>query len=276
MDDGSVAARHRQRTFAWYGFGMEALRRVARLLDGAVGRSRLQEKLLVTLLGQYYKSRSRYQWKWAAADQVPHFFDQRLGFFDFGFGEGTFGPYPYYRGFLNSEVIRPGDILLDIGCGDGFFTRRFLAPRCSSIDAVDIEPSAIETAQALNGGPNIIYHLLDAAVQPFPRDRYDVVVWDGALGHFRPETTAGMLGKISAAIGDGGIFVGSESLGREGTDHLQVFDSLESLRTIFTSHFKLVALREEEYAIPGGFLRKEAYWRCAQDPVRLRRGQWHP
>jgi cyclopropane fatty-acyl-phospholipid synthase-like methyltransferase len=33
--------------------------------------------------------------------------------------------------------VREGSRLLDIGCGDGFFTKRFFATRCAHIDTVD-------------------------------------------------------------------------------------------------------------------------------------------
>ncbi len=240
-----------------------------------MGGSRVQERLLLGLLAHYYASRLRYQWKWVTPPEVPHFFEHRIGFFELVFGEPTAGPYPFYRAFFASDVIQAGDHLLDLGCGDGFFTKRFCAPRCAHVDGVDIEPSAIETARAQNSAPNITYHLLDATTATWPRDRYDVIVWDGALGHFSGETTAVMLRKIATAIGSSGIFVGSESLGREGSDHLQFFDSVDDLRRMFAPHFKHVAIRQQQFPILNGtFLRNEAYWRCTQDSRRLEYCDW--
>ena len=171
-------------------------------------------------------------------------------------------------------VIRAGDALLDIGCGDGFFTRRFFAARAAQIDAIDIEPSAIATAQAAHSAPNIAYRLLDATASAFPRPRYDVVVWDGALGHFDPATTASMLDKIQQVLSGGGVFVGSQSLGREGHDHLQFFDSLADLHRLLSRSFTHVRLREIEYRLRDGLLRREAFWRCTDDERRLQDSQW--
>jgi SAM-dependent methyltransferase len=252
--------------------GKRLLRRAAFVVESLISGWRLPERVLLGLLGQYYASRFRRQWQWSV--EPPHFFDHRIGIFDFAFGSSKMGSYPYSRGFFSSEVIREGDVLLDIGCGDGFFTRRFFAPRCAQVDAIDVEPSAIEAASAINSAPNIAYHLLDATALPFPRPCYDVIVWDGALGHFAPATTARMLEKIGAALGDSGIFVGSESLGREGSDHLQFFETLEDLYALLAPRFQCVQLRAIDYKLGAGFLRREAFWRCSNDERRLRESQW--
>jgi SAM-dependent methyltransferase len=231
---------------------------------------RLRERLLVRLLGQHYDSLFRRQW--SRADRLPHFFDHRLGSFGLFVGDDT--PFPYYRGYYAAEVVRDGDTLLDLGCGDGFFARRFFAPRCSAVDAIDIDQSAIEHAAAYNADPRISYSLRDAVEQPFPREAYDVVVWDGALGHFAPETTHRMLEKIRDSLARGGVFVGSESLGIEGHDHLQFFATEDDLAALFREHFPHVQIRSQHYRLRVGTRRVEAYWRCAVDPERLDQASW--
>jgi SAM-dependent methyltransferase len=248
--------------------------RILRGIDRMLGGSTLIESVLLALLGQYYASRLRLHWYWPGEDGRPHFFEHRIGMFQFAFGTAEVGPYPYNRGFFGSQVIRNGDVLLDIGCGDGFMTKRFFGSRCAAVDGIDIEPSAIETARAQNSSPRISYHQMDATSATWPRPRYDVVVWDGALGHFAEAITHQMLDKIGAAIGEQGVFAGSESLGREGDDHLQFFESPEDLRRILAPHFKFVALHEEHYRIGAGILRREGYWRCTQDPARAAEWTW--
>jgi SAM-dependent methyltransferase len=251
------------------------LQRVLRGLDFTFSGSRIPERVLLGLLGAYYASRFRWQWRWSSAEEAPHFYDHRMGVFDFAYGKSSSGPYPYFRAYHASEVIRDGDCVLDIGCGDGFFTRRFFAARSRQVDGLDVEPSAIAAARSLNGAPNVRYHLLDATSAPWPEARYDVVVWDGALGHFAPATTDAMMERIRATIGEEGIFVGSESLGHEGGDHLQFFESLDDLRRLLERHFPVVALREEHYPIAGGTVgRREAYWRCARKADRLTGSEW--
>ena len=193
--------------------------------------------------------------------------------FRLAFGSEAIGPYAYSRAFYSAEVVRQGDRLLDIGCGDGFFTKRFLSVRCSKVDALDVELSAIRAAGRDNAAANVTYHLLDAVTESFPSPEYDVIVWDGALGHFSPETTHLMLRKIVDHLAPDGIFVGSESLGHEGTDHLQFFDSLEVLRELLAAHFRHVELRSTDYDT-AGFTRSEAFWRCAQTRNRLDGNHW--
>lgn len=229
-----------------------------------------RERLLLRLLELRYRTLFLRQWRWA--DEPPHFFDHRIGSFNFAIGKEH--GFSYVRGYFASELVRDGDRVLDVGCGDGFFARRFFAARGASVDAIDIEPSSIEHAARHNAAPGIRYRLQDAVSEPFPSDAYDLVVWDGALGHFAPDTTDHMLTKIREALAGGGAFVGSESLGFEGDDHLQFFETLDELGETLGRHFPHVLVRELEYRLPGGALRREAFWRCAIDPDRLERAEW--
>jgi SAM-dependent methyltransferase len=242
--------------------------------ESVVYGGRGRERLLVGLLGSYYTSRFRRDW--LLSRDLPHFFNQRITFFNFAFTGNCRGPFALSRGFYASEVVREGDRVLDIGCGDGFFTRRFLAERAAAVDALDVEPSAITAAERYNPCPKVRYYLRDAVDQPFPATRYDVIVWDGAIGHFPPDVLGTMLRKIADSLAPDGVFVGSESLGMEGHDHLQYFETLDDLRSVFARYFPCVALREQSYRIGhgGDAVRREAYWRCAHLPDRLRECRW--
>jgi SAM-dependent methyltransferase len=233
----------------------------------------VREQVLRRLLEQHYESLFRRLWVYGGEE--PHFTNHRIGAFRFGFSFESNGPEYFYRGFFSSELLRRSDRVLDIGCGDGFFTKRFFSVRCESVDAVDIEPSAIEEANRYNGAPNVNYLLLDAVNQPFPRAPYDVVVWDGALGHFARHDTETMFRKIKAALAPGGVFTGSESMGREGHDHLQFFESLDDLAALLRAFWKHVQLRDVSYPINRGtFIRREGYWRCSDAPDRLEQAGW--
>ena len=244
------------------------LRAVERIVFGGP----MRERLLLRLLSLHFESIGRRQWRWVDPLRVPHFFDHRVGAFGFLNGGGT--PFGYYRAYFAAELIRSGDRLLDIGCGDGFFTRRFFAALCTQVDAIDVDASAIAHARRHNAAANVAYTELDAVLDPFPGTRYDVVVWDGALGHFSREMTSGVLEKIAAALDQDGAFVGSESLGPEGNDHLQFFGSLDEIGALLAPHFNHVELRELAYDLPEGVRRREAFWRCALEPGRLRDAEW--
>ena len=245
--------------------------RPAQALERLVAGDRKREQVLVRLLGMHYASRFRRQWLWSA--ELPHFFEHRLDGFRIVFGDNDEGIYVWFRGFFVAEIVRERDVLLDIGCGDGFFTARFYGSRCLAVDGIDVDPDAIATAERDNPAQNVRYHLRDAVGEPFPRERYDVVVWDGAIGHFAPGVTRAMLEKIAAALEPGGIFCGSESLGIEGHDHLQFFPDLEALRDVLAPVFPRVSLREVTYTVKRR-TRREAFWRCELDGTRVRDASW--
>jgi SAM-dependent methyltransferase len=248
-----------------------AMQGLARALEPLLWGGRRRERALIWLLGRHYASLMRRQWVFAP--EPPHFFDHRLD--AFALVGGGAAPSPFYRAYFAAELLREADVVLDIGCGGGYFTSRFFAPRCAQVDGIDIEADAIEHAEAVNPAPNVTFLRADAVEAPFPRGSYDVVVWDGAIGHFPPDTTARVLEKVRDVLAPEGAFVGSESLGQEGHDHLQFFATTEDLAAVLRPHFTHVAVRELSYSLPDGSLRREVFWRCAQDPVRLRAADWH-
>jgi 2-polyprenyl-3-methyl-5-hydroxy-6-metoxy-1,4-benzoquinol methylase len=229
-----------------------------------------RERALSAALSAHYRSLFRRQWQ--LAPEPPHFYDHRIDLHALAAGGGV--PFSWFRAFFAAQLMRSGDRVLDIGCGDGLFAARFFAQRVAQVDALDIEPSAIEHAKRYNAAPNVSYHLLDAVEQPFPADRYDVVVWDGAIGHFPRETTGRVLEKVASALAPDGAFAGSESLGQEGHDHLQFFADLGALRKVLAPHFPQLGLTEIEYKIPAGLMRREAFWRAAADPARIDAAGW--
>jgi SAM-dependent methyltransferase len=199
-----------------------------------------------------------------------------MGIFNFIFGGENLGPFTFYRAFFTSEVIRDGDVILDIGCGDGTFTKKFYSPRCAKVLAIDIDRSAIRQSRRSNSAPNIEYRISDAVSEPFPGDAFDVIILDGSLGHFSANGADILLLKIANAIKENGIFAGSESLGVEGHDHLQYFNSLEDLYNLLKKSFRFIQLRSISYRIGGrsGYIRHEAFWRCANSRKRLDESAW--
>lgn len=235
----------------------------------------LRRKLWKRMLGLQLKSQFRRDWIWKRIP--PHFTDYDINMFNFAFGATGRGAYNFFNGFFVTELLSQGDRLLDIGCGDGFFARRFYSPICSLIDAVDIEPTAIAAAKSRNMATNIRYQLLDATSCPFPEENYNVIVWDGAIGHFSPDTTASMLEKIASCLDENGVFCGSESLGHEeGHDHLQFFETIDDLRRLLSPYFKYVHVREIVYPMPFNpkLTRREVFWRCAHNSSRLDLASW--
>ena len=248
-------------------------RKLMQFLEVMIWGGRHRRKITKWLLLAQYQSKFRSNWVWAK--DMPHFSDNEAS--EATFANPSNSAYLFMRGLLTAEILVAGDRLLDIGCGDGFYNYRFYSHKCEHIDAIDIEPSAIAYAKLNNNAQNISYVLQDAVNQAFPSPKYDVIAWDGAIGHFAPETTAKMLSKIVGALKDNGIFTGSESLGHdEGCDHLQFFETIEDFGRLFKNHFKYVYIREVSYPISKSstFIRREAFWRCSNSDNLKSRFGW--
>jgi SAM-dependent methyltransferase len=235
----------------------------------------LRERLLTGVLSKYYASLFRRHWIWQAKGE-PHFTLQSVNLFSLFFGGSPMGIFGLFRGFYCAEVVRDGDLVLDVGCGDGSLTKRFLAPRAAHVDAVDLEQSAISYASRHNSAPNITYARLDVVNEPLPASKYDVIVFDGALGHLSVEGSEVFLKAVEQHLAKDGVFCGSESLGQEGSDHLQFFDTVDDLRSVLKRHFDHVRLRVQKYPIPHvAEPRVEAYWRCAASKAALDALNWN-
>jgi SAM-dependent methyltransferase len=83
----------------------------------------------------------------------------------------------HQRRFRAAYGIRPGDDVLDIGCGAGLTTReaaRAAAP--GRVVGIDVSERMLERARALTRLDNVRYELGDAQVHRFPRAAFDVAI----------------------------------------------------------------------------------------------------
>jgi len=111
------------------------------------------------------------------------------------------------RGLFNRMLIGPDADVLEIACGDGYYTAHFYAPRARSMVAVDVDPSALTFARRSNGRPNIRYQLHDIR-DGLPGGRFSHVIWDGAMLFFSLEQVDSIIGWIRERVGPNGIFSG--------------------------------------------------------------------
>jgi SAM-dependent methyltransferase len=77
-----------------------------------------------------------------------------------------------------------GRSVVDIGCGDGFFTRYFWDNGCPrSMVGVDRAESAISLAKAKNEHRQVVFQVGDAHALPFPNGRFEVGLIQSILHH---------------------------------------------------------------------------------------------
>ncbi len=75
---------------------------------------------------------------------------------------------------------RPGDTVLDAGCGDGSLTA-LLAPRCRRVHAIDIAGNAM--AAVIRSTPNVEFHKANIETLDFPAAAFDRIVCVETLEH---------------------------------------------------------------------------------------------
>lgn len=83
---------------------------------------------------------------------------------------------------------KPGDTMLDVGCGTGYFSRRFARESGLKVTGVDIDPDML--AVAAGKAPDIALAVSDAENLPFADASFDCVVAVASLCFVADETRA--------------------------------------------------------------------------------------
>ena len=92
---------------------------------------------------------------------------------------------------LQMLELRPGDSVLDVGCGPGNFTRAFARASFDGLAVgLDASRTMLDQAAREHNPPNLRYVRGDAAALPFPDASFDAVCCFAAL-YFIAEPTAG-------------------------------------------------------------------------------------
>src|ERR1035438_4700951 len=117
------------------------------------------------------------------------------------------------RGVMNTLAMRPGAQILELCCGDGFYSHLFYASRGAHVLAVDQNASAVRHARRFHGHPRIEYRRCDIR-DAIPEGSFDNVVWDSAIHHFTPPEVRSILASIHRVLADGGVLSGYTEIGR--------------------------------------------------------------
>jgi 2-polyprenyl-3-methyl-5-hydroxy-6-metoxy-1,4-benzoquinol methylase len=199
---------------------------------------------------------------YGGAKPSPYWFDHRIDLY-------YHWPHNLFwleRGILPRKEMFDGCNVLDLFCGDGFFSRYFYSSIAGQIDAVDKDPSAIAHAKRWHSYPTINYRVLDAVKQDFPRDCYDVIVWFEAIEHLSEAEYKVVAERIKAVLKDKGILIGSTPIvsAEHGTkrnwEHQNEFTSIAQLREFLSRDFRHVHVDMTIHPTLDGDERRTAYF----------------
>jgi len=103
-------------------------------------------------------------------------------------------------GVLEWLAARPGEFILDLGCGDGQLTKR-LAASGANVTAVDNSPEMVAAARSLSMDAQVA----SAESLPFPERTFDAVFSNAALHWVRDQDA--MMAEVHRVLKPGGRFV---------------------------------------------------------------------
>lgn len=161
------------------------------------------------------------------------------------------------RGFKNG-LIKPGDKVLDIGCGFGR-NSNFLAGKGANVTAININDEELDYAKkkAKEMGVNVIYLHADATQLPFPDGSFDLLI-DGGCTHMIPSSQGQKLAELEAAriLKPKGILIyfgfSKKHPGYLNKPKSPQFRDLEDIKEMYGDSFDIVTSKTHRWQpIPG-------------------------
>jgi SAM-dependent methyltransferase len=107
--------------------------------------------------------------------------------------------------FIDLAKVCAGDLVLEIGCGTGLFTRKFYEATHANITAIDISDDLLETARQLL--PEANFMIDDAMHLSQPDNTFKVVFGSSVLHHLEFEAS---LNEIYRVLQPGGRMIFAE------------------------------------------------------------------
>lgn len=119
-----------------------------------------------------------------------------------------------YQALVVAADIQPGQRVLDVGCGTGYFARAIAAAvgRAGLVLGVDPSPSMIDFARRKAASvPNGQFQVGAAEALPFPSDHFDVVVSSLVLHHLPEDGRLRALQEMRRVLRPGGKLLVAEA-----------------------------------------------------------------
>jgi ubiquinone/menaquinone biosynthesis C-methylase UbiE len=194
-------------------------------------------------------------------DQMANWWDEKQG------DEGDL----WHRALIDPPLIRlAGEVsgmhVLDLGCGNGYLSRRF-ARQGAVVTAVDANAPLIELIRTREAQESlgITYHVADAAHLEMLADRiFDLTICNMALMDI--ENAAGAIQEVSRVLKSRGRFVASishpcfDKVNTSGWDIEYIYPTITIWRKI--SHYREIAVDDLPWIqVPGAVVNTSAYHR---------------
>lgn len=143
-------------------------------------------------------------------DEIAAYFDERADSWD---ESGCSGESRVQGAVLSLVDLKPGDSVLDLGCGTGVMIPFYLAAQAGKIVAVDVSEKMVERAREKFGGePSVELHASDA-LSLDEGERFDAAVIYNAYPHF-PDKLA-LVEKVYRLLKPSGRFVVAHGSGKD-------------------------------------------------------------
>ncbi len=208
----------------------------------------------------YYKQLLQY--RYGARQRGPAWFDHRIDLY-FHWPHNLFW---LERGIFPRKEMFEGCAVLDLFCGDGFYSRYFYSTIAGTIDAIDKDPLAIKHAKYWHCHPKINYIVADLVKEELPGSHYDVIVWFEGIEHLSESEYAVVIERIKSVMGETSVLIGStplvssECLEHGNWEHKNEFASVEPLKKFLCHDFTDIQIDVTDYPVLGGGQRRTAYF----------------
>lgn len=205
------------------------------------------------LIGEFIAAFYKFIWPYTGYSWFDHRFDYLRG------PENIFW---LERAIYASSLIRKGDTILDIGCGDGIYSGKFYSIKAKFVDAIDIDSNAIKHAKKLYSRKNVKFSKKNILIWT-PIKKYNNIFMFAVIEHLTEKDGKMVLSKIEKCLAKDGVFFGSTSVfeddGYHNFEHKNEFISVATLKKFLSQKFKKVKITTSNW--PG---RLECYFECRQ------------